>query len=134
MHPQLLLYHTRSTTAGSVSRPRSTASSSRRPFGEISAEAASASSKAPLVGVLADRSHLRRLSAHGVQHHAQQGDRSRTTLSNLGFEHERGQLREWMTVARDRPTWGTIVESRLGLPPPGSFTNLRRQLRTTNDY
>jgi hypothetical protein len=50
----------------------------------------------------------------------------RTTLSNLGFEHKQGQIREWMTVARDRPTWGTIVESRLGLPP-GSFTNLRRQ-------
>jgi hypothetical protein len=45
-----------------------------------------------------------------------------TTLSNLRFEHE------WMTVpvARDRPTWGTIVTSRLGLLT-GSFTNLRRQ-------
>jgi hypothetical protein len=34
------------------------------------------------------------------------------------------------SYGRDRPTWGTIVESRLGLPTPtptGSFTNLRRQ-------
>jgi hypothetical protein len=30
---------------------------------------------------------------------------------------KKGNLREWMTVARDIPTWGTIVESRLGLPP-----------------
>jgi hypothetical protein len=37
---------TRSTTAGSISRPRG--SSSRRPFGEISTEAASTSSKAPV--------------------------------------------------------------------------------------
>jgi hypothetical protein len=49
------------------------------------------------------------------------------TLNKLGFEQEEGQLREWMTVARDtgRPTWGTNVESRLGLFT-GSFTNLRR--------
>jgi hypothetical protein len=40
-----------------------------------------------------------------------------TTLTKLGFEHEKGQIREWMTIARDIPTWGTIVESRLGLPP-----------------
>jgi hypothetical protein len=28
------------------------------------------------------------------------------TLNKLCFEQEKGQLREWMTVARDRPTWG----------------------------
>jgi hypothetical protein len=44
------------------------------------------------------------------------------TLKKLGFE-EKGQLREWMTVARDR--WGRKVEYKLELPP-GSFTNLRR--------
>jgi hypothetical protein len=55
-----------------------------------------------------------------------------TTLSNLGFEHEKGQLRECMTVARDRPTWGTIVESRLGLPT-GSFTNHKSSQTVTND-
>ncbi len=49
-----------------------------------------------------------------------------TTLKKLGFEQEKGQMREWMTVARDRPTWGTNVESRLGLPT-GSYTNLRRR-------
>jgi hypothetical protein len=38
-----------------------------------------------------------------------------TALLNLGFEHEKGHLREWMTVARDRPPWGTIAKSRLGL-------------------
>jgi hypothetical protein len=48
-----------------------------------------------------------------------------TTLKKLGFEEEKGQLREWMTVARDRSTWGQRVESQLDLPP-GSFTNLRR--------
>ena len=53
-----------------------------------------------------------------------------TTLKKLGFEQEKGQMREWMTVARDRPTWGTNVESRLGLPA-GCYTNLhRRQWRT----
>jgi hypothetical protein len=31
-----------------------------------------------------------------------------TTLKKLGFEEQKGQLREWMTVpiARDGPTWG----------------------------
>jgi hypothetical protein len=29
-----------------------------------------------------------------------------TTLEKLGFEDEKGQLREWMTVARDRSAWG----------------------------
>jgi hypothetical protein len=37
----------------------------------------------------------------------------------------KGQLREWMTVARDRSAWGRKVEYKLELPP-GSFTNLRR--------
>jgi hypothetical protein len=69
--------------------------------------------------------------AHGVIQHDQQGNRSRPyamphSLSNIGFEHEKGQLREWMTVARDRTTWGMIVDSRLGLPT-GSFTNLPKQ-------
>jgi hypothetical protein len=41
----------------------------------------------------------------------------------LGFE-EKGQLREWMTVARDRSAWGRKVEYKLELPP-GSL-NLRR--------
>jgi hypothetical protein len=49
-----------------------------------------------------------------------------TTLKKLGFEQEKGQLREGMTVASDtatKPTWRTNdVESRLGLPT-GSFTN-----------
>jgi hypothetical protein len=47
------------------------------------------------------------------------------TLERLGFEGEKGQLKEWMTVARDRSAWGQRVESYLDLPP-GSFTNLRR--------
>jgi hypothetical protein len=36
-----------------------------------------------------------------------------TTLNKLGFEQEKGQLRECMTVARDKPSWETNVESRL---------------------
>jgi hypothetical protein len=48
-----------------------------------------------------------------------------TTLEKLGFAEEKGQLREWMTVARDRPAWEQRVKSQLDLPP-GSFTNLRR--------
>jgi hypothetical protein len=28
-----------------------------------------------------------------------------TTLEKLGFEEEKGRLREWVTVARDRSTW-----------------------------
>jgi hypothetical protein len=28
-----------------------------------------------------------------------------STLKKLGFEEEKGQLREWMTVARDRAEW-----------------------------
>jgi hypothetical protein len=48
-----------------------------------------------------------------------------STLQNLGFEGDKGQLREWMTVARDRLAWGRKVEYKL-LLPPGSFTNLRR--------
>jgi hypothetical protein len=71
---------TRSTTAGSVSRPRSTSSSSRRPFGEISTEAASTSSKAPLVGVLADRSLLRRLSVYDFYAAAKAQPRPRVVL------------------------------------------------------
>jgi hypothetical protein len=69
---------TRSTT-GSVSRPRST-SSSRRPFGEISPEAASTSSKAPLLGVLADRSLLRWLSVYDFYEDAKAQPRPRVVL------------------------------------------------------
>jgi hypothetical protein len=47
------------------------------------------------------------------------------SLEKLGSEREKGELREWMTVARDRSAWGRKVEYRL-LLPPGSFTNLRR--------
>jgi hypothetical protein len=43
------------------------------------------------------------------------------TLKRLGFEEEKRQLREWITVARDQHG----VECKLDLPP-GSFTNLRR--------
>jgi hypothetical protein len=51
-----------------------------------------------------------------------------STLENLGFQKEYGQLREWMTVAtncRDEPAWAQIVESHFKLTI-GSFTNLRR--------
>jgi hypothetical protein len=48
-----------------------------------------------------------------------------STLKKHGFEEEKGQLREWMTVARDRPAWALKVEYKLDLPP-GSFTSLRR--------
>jgi hypothetical protein len=55
-------------------------------------------------------------------------------LKKLGFEEEEeeeeeeeGQLREWMTGARDGPKWEARVESQLDLPP-GSFTNLRTEL------
>jgi hypothetical protein len=44
----------------------------------------------------------------------------------------KGQLREWMTVARDRSAWGRKVEYKLELPP-GSFTNLADIERNTND-
>jgi hypothetical protein len=47
-----------------------------------------------------------------------------STLKKLGFEGEKGQLREWMTVARDRSAWGRKVEYKL--LPPVSFTSLRR--------
>jgi hypothetical protein len=33
-----------------------------------------------------------------------------STLKKLGFEGEKGQLREWMTVARDRSVWGRNAE------------------------
>jgi hypothetical protein len=49
-----------------------------------------------------------------------------STLKKLGFEEKKGQLREWMTIARDRPAWALKVEYKLDLPP-GSFTNLHRQ-------
>jgi hypothetical protein len=48
-----------------------------------------------------------------------------STLKRVGFEGDKGQLREWMTVARDRSSWPLRVEWKLDLPP-GSFTNLRR--------
>jgi hypothetical protein len=47
-----------------------------------------------------------------------------STSRKLGFEGEKGQLREWMTVARDRSAWARKVEYKL--TPSGSFTNLRR--------
>jgi hypothetical protein len=56
----------------------------------------------------------------------------KTTLEKLGFEGEKGQPREWMTVARDRPAWRQRVKSQLDLPP-GSFTNLRRHCTNTNE-
>jgi hypothetical protein len=46
-------------------------------------------------------------------------------LKRLGFEEEKGKLKEWMTDARDRSAWGQRVEYFPELPP-GSFTNLRR--------
>jgi hypothetical protein len=51
-----------------------------------------------------------------------------STLKKLDFEEEKGQIREWMTVARDRPAWALKVEYKsYSIPsPPGSFTNLRR--------
>jgi hypothetical protein len=33
-----------------------------------------------------------------------------TALKILGFEWEKGQLREWMTIARDRSAWARKVE------------------------
>jgi hypothetical protein len=36
-----------------------------------------------------------------------------STLKKLGFEGEKGQLREWMTVARDISAWGRKVECQL---------------------
>jgi hypothetical protein len=38
-----------------------------------------------------------------------------STLKKLGFEGEKGQLREWMTVARDRSAWGRKVTPSPGL-------------------
>jgi hypothetical protein len=49
-----------------------------------------------------------------------------STLKKLGFEGEKGQLWEWMTVARDISARGRKVESYKLLLPPGSFTTLRR--------
>jgi hypothetical protein len=40
-----------------------------------------------------------------------------STLKKLGSEEEKGQLRVWMTVARDRPAWALKVEYKLDLPP-----------------
>jgi hypothetical protein len=48
-------------------------------------------------------------------------------LKKLGFDEEEGQLREWMTGARDGPKWEARVESQLDLPPV-SFTNLRKEM------
>jgi hypothetical protein len=39
-----------------------------------------------------------------------------STLKILGFVGDRGQLREWMTVARDRSAWVLLVEDKLDLP------------------
>jgi hypothetical protein len=41
------------------------------------------------------------------------------------FGSDKGQLQEWMPVARDRSAWGRKAEYKLDLPP-GSFTNLRK--------
>jgi hypothetical protein len=48
-----------------------------------------------------------------------------STLENLGLRTKHGQLREWMTVARDEPAWAEIIESHFELTK-GSFTNRRR--------
>jgi hypothetical protein len=50
-------------------------------------------------------------------------------LKKLGFE-EKGQLREWMTVARDRSAWGRKVEYKLELPLNESPQTLN-ETRTT---
>jgi hypothetical protein len=50
----------------------------------------------------------------------------KSTLKKLSFKEKKGHLREWMTVARDRPAWALKVESKLDLPP-GSITNVGRQ-------
>jgi hypothetical protein len=51
------------------------------------------------------------LAHAGVHTHDQQGDRNRPyaipthpTLKKLGFEQEKGQLKEWMTVVRETNT------------------------------
>jgi hypothetical protein len=48
-----------------------------------------------------------------------------STLKKIGFEGEKGQLREWMTVPRYRSAWGLNLS--YSLLPTGSFTNLCRQ-------
>jgi hypothetical protein len=83
--------------------------------------------------------------AHGVQHHDQQGDHSRpyatptfSTLKKLGFEEEKGQMREWMTVARDRPAWdGELNPMKIFLPGLSRIfagTELTNEHERQNDY
>jgi hypothetical protein len=70
-----------------------------------------------------------------VRHHAYI-----ITLKKLGFEGEKGQLREWMTVARDRSAWGRKVEYKLldsfllAHSRISADTKLRNEIRTTNEY
>jgi hypothetical protein len=40
-----------------------------------------------------------------------------STLKKLGFEEDKGHLREWMTVARDLSAWALKVEYKQDLPP-----------------
>jgi 2'-5' RNA ligase len=68
--------------------------------------------------------HVLPVTARPVGDLSRPYDMLHKNLKKLGFEEEKGQLREWMTVARDRSAWdGKLNTSEL---PPGSFTNLRR--------
>jgi hypothetical protein len=55
-----------------------------------------------------------------------------STPKKLGFEQDKGQLREWMTVARDRSAaWALKVEYKLGTFLPAHLSP--QALKDTND-
>jgi hypothetical protein len=54
-----------------------------------------------------------------------------STLKILGFEEDRGQLREWMAVARDRSAW-VLAESGRQARPPSRL--IHESPQTLNEY
>jgi hypothetical protein len=49
------------------------------------------------------------------------------TLEKIGFEGDKWQFREWMTVGRDGSAWALKVEYKLDFSP-GSFASLRQMI------
>jgi hypothetical protein len=49
-------------------------------------------------------------------------------LKKLGFEEEKGQLREWMTVARDRSAWDRKLKNSVQARPSSRLIHESRRM------
>jgi hypothetical protein len=56
------------------------------------------------------KANVRRMVSNATTSRETSADDTISTLKKLGFEEDKGHLREWMTDARDRSAWALKVE------------------------